>query len=324
MTSPLYQHYNVSYIPSDSRLCRPVSPSESSFVSIPSKMSVAVGLFEMGSGTVQMDTSAWGVLPSFGVDAFPVHGCFCGWDGNGSFCLPPPEVASAIPEIAHGFPGQSRDIIVLIKSRWVQGWPCPALQLGDQYGVMDSSEYNDWLTGLQRDYNISGMDLLRSGRSGLLVGSFATLSSSLNQTVSPADRLLEPGDVTIPHCASEFGRLSGSPLMDADMHQAFVSQLFPVAQGESGTASYCLRYMIEAALLETLMMVSEQVGNGSVQIGLEIALQQKAVNLWRVRCDSQITLLSLCKNMDVFQVPQNRKKRFYKCPFSIAAKSYNV
>ena len=111
------------------------------------------------------------------------------------------------------------------------------------------------------------------------------------------------------------------------MHQAFVSQFFPVAQGvyESRTASYCLkvRYMIEAALLEMLMMVSEQVGNGSVQIGLEIALQQKAVNLWRVLCDSQITLLSLCKNMDVFQVPQNRKKCFYKCPFSIAAKSYD-
>ena len=36
-----------------------------------------------------------------------------------------------------------------------------------------------------------------------------------------------------------------------------------------------------------------------------------------------VTLLSLCKNMDVLQVPQNSKKLFYKCPFSIAAKSYN-
>ena len=124
-TSQLYLHYNLSYVPYDSSLCLPVSPSESLLVSIPSKMSVAAESFEMGSGTVQ-NTSGWGVLPSFGVDAFPLHCCFCAWDGNGSFCLPQVEVANAILEIAHGFPGQSRNIIVLIKSRWVQGWPCPA------------------------------------------------------------------------------------------------------------------------------------------------------------------------------------------------------
>ena len=256
----------------------------------------------MGSGTVQMDTSGWGILQSFGVDAFPLHCCFCGWDGNGSFCLPLVEVANAIPEIAHGFPGQSRDIIALIKSSWVQGWQCPALQLGDQYGVMDSSQYNDWLTGVQRDCKICGMDLLCRGRSGLRVGSFVTLSSSLNQSVSPAESSRWTLGTLRPHHPVLRLRIWASLwITPAGCRYApgLESQLFPVAQGayESGTASYCLRNMIEAALLETLMMVSEQVGNGSVQIGLEIALQQKKVNLWRVLlpCSHSARIWTCCR-----------------------------
>ena len=45
-------------------------------------------------------------------------------------------------------------------------------------------------------------------------------------------------------------------------------------------------FQCQFGLLEMLIMISEQVRNGSVQIGLEIALQQKAVNLWRIQCDS--------------------------------------
>lgn len=324
-SSPLYRHYNVSYVPSDSRMCRPRSPRSYNFVASPPVRSIKASSYILNAG-MMMDTSGWEGLPSFGVDAFPLHGCFCGWDGNGETCIPPPAVARAIPELLPSFSGRSQAALDLIKSKWVQGWPCPALELGDQYGVMDSGEYDSWLQGSSRDYTISGMDLLKRGRSGLRVGNFRGQRRAINASVSPAARQIEPAAAVLPYCGSDFTRLAGAPLLDRGMLEAFVSGLFPVSQGvyEGGFTAYCLRYLSELAILETMVLVAEQVGNGSaVAFETNLVLQRKVVELWKVRCESQISLLALCKNLDVFQAPTSIRKRYQQCPFSIAVTSTN-
>ena len=42
-----------------------------------------------------------------------------------------------------------------------------------------------------------------------------------------------------------------------------------------------------------------------------------------MRCESQISLLALCKNLDVFQPPVVRESRIFPCPFSIASRDFN-
>ena len=311
--SPLFRHYNVSHIPSDSRMCRP-HPA-------PNRTNVPFGSVKVSSytsnGALLMDASGWPGLPAYGTDAFPVHGCFCGWPGDGIACQPPPIACPALGDLCPSFSSQSSSAIDLIKTLWDPAWPCPALAFGDHSGAMDTHEYDDWLNGVRRNYTVSGDNLLRRGRSGLRVGSWNTPQTQ----PSPADRIMEPGDAALPYCASSFARLSQKPLLDEGMLSAFVSGLFPVAQGvyESGTSAYCLRYLIEAGLLEAMTLVAQS----DLNFQTRLAQQGKTEALWRRRCESQISLLALCKNLDAYQPPVDPTKRFYPCPFSVAARSTN-
>ena len=312
-TSPLYRHYNVSHIPSDSRMCRPMTAArlvnaQEGYVNVSPYSS---------NNMVLLDTSAWPSLPSYGTDAFPIHGCFCGWQGDGLTCTPPALACPVLGDLCPSFPGQSASALSKIKSLWNPSWPCPALALGDHSGALDASEYDDWLQGVKRNYTISGDSLLRRGRAGLRAGSW----QKVQPQPSPADRVLEPSDTALPYCASSFATLANTPLLDPSMLSAFISNLFPVGQGvyESGTSAYCLRYLVEAALLEAMTLVVQWEPNYQYRL----SQQAKTEALWRSRCDSQISLLALCKNLDAYQPPVDPMKRFYPCPFSVSARSTN-
>jgi hypothetical protein len=325
-SSPLFRHYNVSHVPSDSRMCRPVGGGAASgFVATPPVKSVKVSSFSMG-GAVLLDTAGWPGLPVYGTDAFPVHGCFCGWDGDGADCTPPLVVCASLPAVCPKFSAQDMSAVALIKKGWNQAWPCPALSLGDHSGAMDAGQYEDWLLGVSRDYSISGDSLLRRGRTGLRAGSFLSTPEAVRAGVSPADRVLEPSEAALPYCASSYEQLKGAPLLDEGMMRAFVTQLFPVGQGvhEPATAAYCLRYLVEAALLETMNLASEQM-QGQEGLALSVVQQARVVDVWRLRCESQISLLVLCKNLDAFRPPSDPAKRFQvnKCPFTVAAAQSN-
>lgn len=325
--SPIYRHYNVSYVPSDSRMCRPPVPSQSSFVANPTSRRVKVSSFSV-SGTVLMNTSLWAGLPAFGVNAFPLHGCFCGWDGDGVLCRPPEVVCRSLPSLCPSFPGASASAIDLIKTSWSTTWPCPALLVGDHAGIMGVDETDAWLTGASRDVTVLGSDILRRGRGGLRVGNYETVGNLTGQWVSPADRVIDPSDVALPHCASDYARLSGAPLLDTSMFQAFVAGVFPVGQGvfEAGTTAYCLRYLVELGMLEAMAVVyeSEALTDGQLNDFLiRLSEQRKATDVWRVRCESQISLLALCKNLDVYRPPVVRESRVSPCPFSVASRDSN-
>lgn len=325
--SPIYRHYNVSYVPSDSRMCRPLTPSSSSFVANPTSRRVRVSSFSV-AGTMLLNTSSWAGLPSFGVDAFPMHGCFCGWDGDGVSCRPPAAVCRSLPSLCPTFSGASASALSLIKESWTADWPCPALSVGDHSGVLGVDETEGWLAGNARDFTVLGSDLLRRGRSGLRVGNFESIGNLTRQGISPADRVMEPSDVVFSDCASDFARHRGSPLLDAATFKAFVARLFPVGQGvfEAGTTAYCLRYLVELGMLEAMAVVYESeilTGSQLSDFSLAFSEQRKTADIWRVRCESQISLLALCKNLDVFRPPVARESRVFPCPFSVASRDYN-
>ena len=321
--SPVYRHYNVSYVPSDSRMCIPASPAESRHVASPPANSVKVSSFSVGTALL-MDTSQWQSLPSYGVDAFPVHGCFCGWDGDGRTCRPPAAVCGVVPQLCPSFAGGNLTVVRLLAAKWDPAWPCPEASMGDQFGLMDSGEYDDWLKGVKKDYVISGKDLLKRGRTGLRVGNYQSMPSAASRAMDPARRVLQPIQTALPYCASSFARLSGAQLMDVGMLRAFVSQLFPVSQGvyESGASAYCLRYLVELALMEAMSLAFRQLQLDPDQQA-EFTSQKKMLGQWRLRCESQLTLLGLCKNLDVFKPPVERQKRIHTCPFSIGARDDN-
>jgi hypothetical protein len=325
--SPIYRHYNVSYVPSDSRMCRPWTPPISSFVASPPSRKVKVSSYTV-SGTVLLDATQMADLPSFGTDAFPMNGCFCGWDGDGVTCSPPAVVCQSIPSLCPTFPGASASAISLIRAQWSQLWPCPALLVGDHTGVTDGDEFDTWLTGADRDYILQGSDLLRRGRGGLRVGNLASIKALTGQSVSPVDRVLEPSKVVLPYCVDDFAVRKGAALLDVGMFKAFVSGLFPVGQGvyESGSTAYCLRYLIEYGIMEAMTVVYESellAGGDLTDISGAFSKQRKTTDSWRIKCESQLSLLALCKNLDVYQPPIQRELRVFPCPFSVAFRDTN-
>ena len=310
-SSPLYRHYNVSYVPSDSRMCRKsaATPAWSKKIKL---SSYSVGQVTMLNATTTTSP------PAYGPDAFPMYGCICGWQIISGKCHPPSNVCSAIPSLCP-FPVESSSAMELLKAKWSSTWSCPSSGLSDQWGLLDSSEMDDWLTGVDRDYTMQGYDLLKRGRSGLRA---ANLDNITRQTLlSPFEsRTVQPYEATLPYCITDFASIPD----DVAQLKSMTRRLFPVSQGvfESSVSAYCLRYTVEAAFLSVLDMALRNTGNtgntGNAKLGSAYASQRLASDLWRTRCESQIALLSLCKGLDVFRPPVEFSRRVYPCPFSIS------
>ena len=315
--SPLYRHYNVSYVPSESKLCTPLAPTTKTATS---RTKVRVSTYS----TVFTPTS-WPTLPVYGPSAFPLHGCFCGWDGDGVTCTPPAIVCKTLPSACPTFKARDTVMISTLKNSWnASSWPCPSLDISDQWSITDSGESDRWLTGdFATEYSLYGEDLLRRGRSGLRVGNFQSLPAIAKANITPAQRVFEPMNSAIPMCESGFAsKVKGQPLTDTTALRAFVTGLFPVAQGvyEASAPAYCLRYTVESALLTAMELVESQWDSG---VSTANAAQRQTANIWRAKCESQISLLALCKNLDVFKPPVNPKLRKHPCPFSINAREDN-
>jgi hypothetical protein len=301
-TSPLYRHYNVSYVPSDSRICR----KSTSPTTLSKKIKVAS--YAVGE-TVMFNADTFPFPPASGPDAFPMHGCVCGWALIAGQCYPPQAVCSAIPTLCP-FPVESTGALDLLRAKWSPAWSCPSTVLSDQWGLLDAGEMDDWLLATNRDYTIQGYDLLRRGRAGLRAANFENITRQV--LMSPFEpRTVHPWEAAQPYCASDFS----SGISDL---KSMTRRLFPVSQGisESSTTAYCLRYTVEAAFLVVLDMAI-QLNNASQSLGSAYANQRLVSDLWRMRCESQIALLSLCKGLDVFKPPVEFRQRVYACPFSV-------
>jgi hypothetical protein len=300
--SPLYRHYNVSYVPSNSRLCRTSAKSRAT-----ASGKVTVGEYTAGQ-KVLMNASAV-YFPVYGPDAFPMHGCFCGWPGEGALCYPPSSVCYEISVLCPSYNAASDSANDMLRVKWTSDWPCPAANLSDQWGILNASEMDAWLLGTRTNFAITGDALLRHGRSGLRVSNLQGLAKAFASMKEK--RSIEPSNVSLPYCESSFVNL---PNTSAQL-RSMVQSLLPVAQGvyEAGTTAYCLRYTIEAALVHALQLAFENSANHD--LGQALAAQRLVSDIWRRRCESQIALLALCKGLDVFQPPIKMSSRVYDCPF---------
>jgi hypothetical protein len=307
-TSPLYRHYNVSYVPSESRMCR-----KGAIADVWNKR-IRLGSFTAGQ-TLVFNASGQPSPPVHGPDAFPMYGCICGWQISAGMCYPPSNVCALIPSLCP-FPVESVSAMDLLKAHWSPAWQCPSNVLSDQWGVLDAGEMDDWLTGMNRDYNIQGYDLLKRGRAGLRAANFENTTKQAT-LMSPFEaRTIQPWQTALPYCASEFV----SPrLSDESELRSMIQRLFPVSQGvfESGSTAYCLRYIVEAAFL-TVLDMALTLNPSSERLGSANAAQRMVSELWHTRCESQIALLSMCKGLDVFRPPVEFRNRIYSCPFSVS------
>jgi hypothetical protein len=315
--SPLYRHYNVSYVPSDSRMCK-----EGTIVSGRNAASwdkqIKLDSFFTGAAsgkTLMFNSSGFPSPPVHGPDAFPMYGCLCGWQISSGKCYPPSNVCAAIPSLCP-FPVESTSAMNLLKAKWSSAWQCPSNALSDQWGVLDASEMDDWLLGVKRDYTIQGYELLKRGRAGLRVANFQNLTRQTTLMSPFETRIIQPWDAAMPHCASAFARELPD---DVSTLKSMTQRLFPVSQGilESGTTAYCLRYIVEAAFLAVLDMAAVLNPSSNALRGAS-ATQRAVSELWRTRCESQIALLSMCKGLDVFRPPVEFRNRIFSCPFSIS------
>ena len=248
--SPLYRHYNVSYVPSQSVMCK----------QSPKRMAQKVSVTPYNT---ILDTAGWPTLPAYGPDAFPFSACFCGWDTDGTMCFPPTALCSYLP-CPYRIADEKTALLGLANN---VSFSCPALQASDQWGVMDSAEADDWLAGVVRDYTISGFDLLKTGRGGLKVGNYKSMATF---AVPPTTaRVLKPADVVMPLCENDYNSMPSEEQL-----RSFIHNLFPVAQGvsEASSTAYCLRFAIESALLTAMKMSN-----------VTFAEQQLQVDIWRTR-----------------------------------------
>ena len=131
LQSPLYRHYNVSYVPTQSRMCRQA---------LGAQRVGAVGVTPYSArGATLFNTSCWVRLPAYGINAFPLYGYFCG-----RVCFPLAAVCQAGPELRPSFPADSLSAAELLQAEalWAPSWQCPALQLSDQSarGALSASE----------------------------------------------------------------------------------------------------------------------------------------------------------------------------------------
>jgi hypothetical protein len=308
-TSPLYRHYNVSYVPSESRMCQKGANDNAASWNKQIKLSSY-----SVSQTLLLNASGFPFQPAHGPDAFPMYGCICGWQISSGKCYPPPNVCASIPTLCP-FPVESTSAMDLLKAKWSSSWQCSSNVLSDQWGVLDAGEMDDWLTGTKRDYTIQGYDLLKRGRAGLRAANFENLTKQAAMMSPFEQRTIQPWQAALPHCVSDFL----SPLPDSvSQLKSMTQRLFPVSQGifESGTTAYCLRYTVEAAFLAVLDMALAL--HSDSKLGSANAAQRMVSELWRTRCESQIALLSMCKGLDVFRQPVEFRNRIYTCPFSVS------
>ena len=295
--SPLFRHYLPRHAPSDSLLCVPEEDAPPPFAPAPDGTvgySDYVHTTSSGQQVRVLQGSALGTFPAHDYHAFALGAarCPCGWEGLGPLCEAPSEACGAI----QGATGRSDclfwpDNASLVLGLFQPAWPCPEFEPSAHWGMMDPAAAEQWLQGATT-LTTGAQDLLRNGRAGLRAGGLDTLRESSTGTINPTARRVPVERAQLTTCRA------GERLVNrTDLAEGFVDQLFPMAQGaeEAGAVAHCLRYVIEVARLEAIVLASPE--------SAEAAGQAQTVARWRRRCGAQLQLLSLCVNLDVFRPP---------------------
>lgn len=320
-SSPLFRHYSPRHMPSDSHMCEhdaaPHVPRSWGSVSFSSLTQMSTTLIP-GKDLPDM-------IPAFPSQMFRVGAtdvCLCGWARIGrDMCLPPVELRTRQQVCAvQGVKCDPQTMAYNMsqEERVLDGfsseWHCPEAELSPHWGFMDADATEAWLVDVSETrlavgndsgrtaggFQTSARDMLRHGRSGMRIGNVHALAGGLaKQSLNPKTR-----QVPLKH-----GRLTmckpPPPLASAE--KLLMDELFPAAQAaeEGGATAYCLRYVMEMARLEIILLIPNATGDET--------LQREAVTTWRRRCGAQLHLLHLCVNLDVYR-PRLADGAFETCP----------
>ena len=311
LRSPLFRHYLPRHAPSDSQMCAP-DPSSGDPPPAPSSMDPG-GTAAYNDYVHHMSASPdVTVLQGARLGAFPVYDyrmftigaalCPCGWDSVGPLCeAPSGRACDGVQALT-----ARQDCLFwpdnasLVLSAFDPAWPCPEFEVSAHWGMLDPASNELWLRG-QTNLTADAKDLLQHGRAGLRAGGLDTLRAASKATINPTARRVGLERARLTTCGA------GERLVNvSDLAEGFVEQLFPMAHGveEAGAVAHCLRYTMEVARLQVLLMAMP----GS----FEASDQSQTVAKWRRRCGAQLQLMQLCVGLDVFRAPDPSVKNFAK------------
>ena len=340
--SSLFWHYAMRHVPSDSLACaRDLGASNVPGVKAPG---ATIRFQNNDAGIPGLDM---GRLPEYdmhGYAAYPIGGidyeCFCGWtlhvvSPTLKECEIPAEICQDIQyarqdcryELASA---EGRTAIASILQQWTnQGnytspahggkWACPEMDLSDGWGIIPRFLSDQWIFGSQTLLEPDIADLIFSGRAGLRIGNADTLKERAREEgIWPSSRVqaLESADGTTNVAIKKCAGVIASTFDTASVAQQVVDDLFPVSQAihESMPMSVCLRFAIEFAKLQVMEMISQNIRTVTEEIGT----QEGVMLVWKKKCESQLSMLGMCRGLSVFELIPYQENIDIVCPFTIS------
>ena len=323
--SPLFRYYSPRHMPSESQMCShtpsPGSPASADNAGGVGRLSFTS--FMQRRSVLLPGSDLPGDIPVFSAQRFRVGAedvCMCGWPlvpATRRCKLPTTGrthelVCAAVPagvcDSEYTYDLRVEETSVL--PRFSSDWYCPEYEVSPHWGMTDANTAEEWLAGGgQNLLATSSRDLLKHGRSGLRVGNVwpMAVEGQSKKSINPRTRKvpLERGKLTT---------CSPPPAMTTEN---ILDELFPAAQAveENGAVAYCLRYVIEVARLEILLLT------GAAAVEGEAVTQRERVSLWHRRCGAQLHLLHLCKNLGIYR-PRLLQTGASACPHFILPTSH--
>lgn len=270
--SPLFWHYAVRHVPSDSLLCEQVVE--------PQKAMRTLQFREIQSSSETALLPVINPLPLYGYDAFPLGGvdehCFCGWtlDISTNECIIPALLCQERNLSPCRLPHQSAELHAFTDSLmgdWTTTgtWECPETDLSDSWGIVPTIDAAAWIAQDTPVVQVLASDLLSYGMGGLRIGNANTLGKQAREQgvhpgkrVDPLKSLDGLSSISLKNCESGIlKRFNATSVADE-----IVDDLFPMAQGiqDSYVESVCLRFSIEYLRLRVMQMIS----GGNLQVTL--------------------------------------------------------
>ena len=323
LRSPLYRHYSPRHAPSQSQMCW--KPSWMQQTNPNAQGTIAHDDYIQMGETIAMGAS----IPkanTYDAQSFLMgeERCMCGWeqrftarsnraicrissyqacvdlcqDSTNITCVDESENMPACSTANSAWYYKADEPLAL--AQFSKSWTCPEVELSPHWGFMDPDATEQWLGG-STTLTTRTRDLLEHGRAGLRIGNIGVLQDISKDYISPLKREVALSRGVLTTCNPGDG-------LGADLTRKFVDQLFPTSQAaeESGAMAYCMRYVIELARLEALSLMMPDTR--------EHSSQRESVGKWAKRCNSQLQVLRLCKNLGVYRPPTHDSRVNRDCP----------
>ena len=295
-SSPLYWHYNVRYVPTDSEVClrdTPRKPEQGAFFTVGNRKAAKMGFSSMTLGGLG------------GAD------CFCGWwNQTGDVCRIPDAVCQSLVQIV-GFLRVCNDqkqiynssdhtavlraLEILLKRQSNTVLPCPSLQVSEHWGFLETD--GSPLANSTRDILTEGVGGFRKGNTEWL---FDAQTGIINFKTRVLPIESSTGSAAL-QCTAE---------QNPNIANHFIDDLFPAAQGvrQSMPQTYCTRYGIELARLTVYKAAGLASATGQ---------QQGVADKWKTRCQYKLEELAVCNLHKVAQAYNDTHKSTDHCPFTM-------